>query len=99
MVDGSSIVGEGSAWRGAPSTWGVPEGGTGCWWPQGCSKKYCVYMSYVPLRKDETGTSQKCRLGSFSGAAAMGWDLCDALGTFGPSPNLVKQGRVLEGAA
>lgn len=62
-------------------------------------KKCCVYMSYVPLRKDETGTSQKCRLGSFSGAAAMGWDLCDALGTFGPSPNLVKQGRVLEGAA
>lgn len=56
-------------------------------------------MSYVPLRKDETGTSQKCRLGSFSGAAAMGWDLCDALGTFGPSPNLVKQGRVLEDAA
>lgn len=26
--DGPS-VGEGSAW-------GVPEGGTGCWWPQGC---------------------------------------------------------------
>lgn len=41
----------------------------------------------------ESGDARNEGLGPFSGAAAMGWDLCDALGTFGLSPSLSEAGE------
>ncbi|RLV84247.1 hypothetical protein DV515_00016307 [Chloebia gouldiae] len=85
-------VGAGSAWRGAPSA----EDGTGDL--RGvttellqmlCAHEPCPFAEgWGLVHPRNAGLGLKGCLGPFSGAAAIGWDLCDASGTFGSSPRM-----------